>query len=84
MKQGRKKIEMLNLTFRNLYKKLKNKIEISKGASYNISVQLKSCEKTLGDEGDSDYVTRSKPRKGKVLCNTIYSVYIVMLDLKIK
>ena len=43
----------------------RNKIEISEGASYNISVQLKSCDKTLGDEGDSGYVTRSEPCKGK-------------------
>ena len=57
---------------------------ISEVAAYNIFLQLKSCEETLGDEGDSDYVTRSKPCKGKVLCNTIYSVEIVMLDLKIQ
>ena len=64
MKQGRKKIKMLNLTFRKLYKKLKNKIEISKGASYNISVQLKSCEETLGDEVNSDYLIKLEPCKG--------------------
>ena len=45
---------------------------------------LKSCEETLGDEGNSDYLTKLEPCKGKVLCSTIYSVWIVMINLKIK
>ena len=75
---------MLYLTFWKLFKKLKNKIGISKGASYIISVQLKSCEETLGDEGNSDYLTKLEPCKCKGLCSTIYSVWIVMINLKIK
>ena len=71
MKQIRKKIELLCLTFKKLYMKLRNKMEISEGAPYNISIQLKTGEETLGN---SDYLTRSEPCKGEVSCNTIYSV----------
>ena len=33
MKKGRKKVELLKLTFKKLYKKLTNKIEISERAT---------------------------------------------------
>ena len=58
MRIGRKKVELLKLTFRKLYKKLKNKIEISERATYNISVQLQSCDNTLEDEECFGYLTR--------------------------
>ena len=69
MKKGEKKIKLLKLIFRKLYKKLKNEIEISEGATYNVSLQLKYCEETLGGEGN--YLTRFELCKGKVLYNTI-------------
>ena len=58
MKKGRKKVELLKLFFRKFYKKLRNKIEISERATYNISVQLQSCDNTLEDEECFGYLTR--------------------------
>ena len=60
MKKGRKKVKLLKLTFRKLYIKFKNKIEISERATYNISLQLKSYDNTLKDEENLNYLTGFK------------------------
>ena len=72
MKKGRKKVELSKLTFRKLYKKLKNKIEISERATYNISVQLQSCDNTLEDEECFGYLTRFNLWENNVSGNTFY------------
>ena len=72
MKQIRKKIELLCLTFKKLYMKLRNKMEISEGATYNISLQLKSCE-DLEDKEDLDYF---KLLESKVSGNTTSLMFI--------
>ena len=59
MKKGRKKVELLKLTFRKFYKKLTNKIEISERATYNIFLQLKSDDNTE-DEENLNYLTKFK------------------------
>ena len=72
MKTGRSKIELLKLTFRKLWKKLKNKIKRSEGDTYNISLQFKSCE-DLEDKEDLDYF---KLLDSKVSVNTTSLMFI--------
>ena len=50
LKNTRERLTFLKLTFRKLCKKLKDKMEISERATYNISLQLKSYEDILVDE----------------------------------
>jgi hypothetical protein len=70
-------MNMLKLTFRKLYKKLKNKIEISERATYNISLQLKSDGNTLEDEENINYLTEFKLSErntlGKLLFDSSFS-----------
>ena len=71
MKKGRNKVKVLKLTFRKLYKKLINKLEHQR-ATYNISVQLQSCDNTLEDEESFDYLTRFNVWESKVSGNTFF------------
>jgi hypothetical protein len=58
MKMGRRKIELLKITFRKLYKKLINKIEKSERATYSISVKLQSRDNMLEDGESFGYLDR--------------------------
>ena len=75
MKKGRNKVKVLKLTCRKLYKKLRNKIRSSERATYNISVQLQSCDNTLEDEESFDYLTRFNVWESKVSGNTLFLIF---------
>ena len=75
MKKGRKKAELLKFTFRKFYKKLRNKIRASEKATYNISVQLQSCDNTLEDEESFDYLTRFNVWESMVSGNTFFVIF---------
>ena len=72
-KKGRKTVELLKQTFRKLYKKMINKIEISERATYNISVELKPHNNCMQD---AESLTVSKPNERNASGNLFLNLLI--------